>query len=228
MKRFAHILALLCVLLTVVVIGSIIAAETSDTLLMPDRDTEVVIDRAGELKEYRFVPEFSCKHSFYSVSEEDTYAELYDADGTLLHENDDQFGMDFGIECMLEAGKEYVLKVAFLDTAAEGTFHLFTSTDHDDISVLVREPDCLEEGEWVHTCKICSSIRTEAIPAEHVYEDGVCARCGTGMVLEGSCGDGLTWHFEGATGILSISGTGTMYDYEEDPAPWYDLDALAT
>lgn len=36
---------------------------------------------------------------------------------------------------------------------------------------------------------------------------------------EGSCGDSLTWSFDGS--ILTISGTGEMDDYSEsDPAPW--------
>ena len=38
----------------------------------------------------------------------------------------------------------------------------------------------------------------------------------------GSCGDALTWDFDGAT--LTISGTGAMYDYSEhNKAPWDDL-----
>lgn len=38
----------------------------------------------------------------------------------------------------------------------------------------------------------------------------------------GSCGDGLTWSFDSATGQLTLSGTGNMYDYNDDasPAPW--------
>ena len=29
----------------------------------------------------------------------------------------------------------------------------------------------------------------------------------------GTCGENITWEFDGATGILTISGTGNMYDY---------------
>lgn len=50
-----------------------------------------------------------------------------------------------------------------------------------------------------------------------------------GDVLSGKCGDNLTWTLE--NGVLTISGTGAMYDYDPFglstdtsamPAPWYD------
>ncbi len=41
-----------------------------------------------------------------------------------------------------------------------------------------------------------------------------------GLDEDDSCGDNLTWAFDEATGTLSISGTGEMYDFDEDPAPW--------
>jgi hypothetical protein len=41
-----------------------------------------------------------------------------------------------------------------------------------------------------------------------------------GLDEDDSCGDNLTWTFDDATGTLSISGTGEMYDFDEDPAPW--------
>ena len=38
----------------------------------------------------------------------------------------------------------------------------------------------------------------------------------------GSCGSSMTWHFEAATGTLTVTGSGTM-DTGEHP-PWDDLD----
>jgi len=35
-----------------------------------------------------------------------------------------------------------------------------------------------------------------------------------------ACGDNLTWAFDASTGTLTISGTGAMYDYTSDGAPW--------
>ena len=37
----------------------------------------------------------------------------------------------------------------------------------------------------------------------------------------GICGNNLTWTYVEATGTLTISGSGTMYDYYSSGAPWY-------
>ena len=39
----------------------------------------------------------------------------------------------------------------------------------------------------------------------------------------GTCGENLTWTFDDATGILIISGTGDMEDFEFDNRPWEDF-----
>jgi len=43
----------------------------------------------------------------------------------------------------------------------------------------------------------------------------------------GTCGDNLTWVL-GNDGVLTISGTGDMYDYESTTMPWYDYNADIT
>ena len=53
--------------------------------------------------------------------------------------------------------------------------------------------------------------------------NGVCTICNSGSEFDaqGTCGDNLTWKVD-ANGLLTISGTGAMYDYEwENPAPWH-------
>lgn len=49
-----------------------------------------------------------------------------------------------------------------------------------------------------------------------------------GALAEGGnkCGENLTWEF--ADGILTISGTGDMYDYSEEPAPWSEYSDIIT
>ena len=42
---------------------------------------------------------------------------------------------------------------------------------------------------------------------------------GAAIVAQGTCGDNLTWKLD-AEGTLTVSGTGYMDDYDEDPAPW--------
>ena len=46
-----------------------------------------------------------------------------------------------------------------------------------------------------------------------------------GTVQEGTCGENLTWYFNEGIGLLRISGTGVMYDYdnESSPQPWRTL-----
>ena len=39
----------------------------------------------------------------------------------------------------------------------------------------------------------------------------------------GTCGDNLTWSFDEATGTLTISGEGDMYDFPFDDSEWFDL-----
>ena len=222
MKRNMLLILVTAVLISVL-FGTASATETGYSVLEADAITTVSIDVAGENAYYQFVPDFSCAFAFHAVSEEDTYGELYDADGNLLYENDDFYGLNFGIECTLEAGKVYILSVCFLDTEITGSFDLVTTTNHDVVSELTKVGDCFEDGLWTHSCNLCGHSWTEVVPAAHQYEDGVCVVCGTGIVLSGICGDALEWYYDGSTTTLTISGTGPMYDYDEDTPPWYEL-----
>lgn len=40
-------------------------------------------------------------------------------------------------------------------------------------------------------------------------------------ILSGACGDNATWKLDQSTGVLTISGSGEMYDYTKGEAPWY-------
>ncbi len=40
-------------------------------------------------------------------------------------------------------------------------------------------------------------------------------------VVEGECGENLTWSLDTSTGVLTISGSGDMTDYSSGGAPWY-------
>ena len=44
----------------------------------------------------------------------------------------------------------------------------------------------------------------------------------------GKCGESLTYTFESATGNLTISGTGAMYDYDDDSPEYYSKKAYIT
>ena len=44
----------------------------------------------------------------------------------------------------------------------------------------------------------------------------------------GKCGENLTYFFESATGALTVSGTGAMYDYDDDTPEYYSKKAYIT
>ena len=44
---------------------------------------------------------------------------------------------------------------------------------------------------------------------------------GTDAVVSGQCGDNLTWSFNSSTGVLYISGTGDMWNWDSMESPWY-------
>lgn len=61
-------------------------------------------------------------------------------------------------------------------------------------------------------------IPVQAAICKHTYVDTVCTSCGQ---IGGTCGKDLTWSFSPSTGLLRISGSGTMSTYSLDfPAPW--------
>ena len=43
------------------------------------------------------------------------------------------------------------------------------------------------------------------------------------LTKKGKCGENLTWKYDSENQTLTISGTGDMYDYEEDKTPWSTL-----
>ena len=60
--------------------------------------------------------------------------------------------------------------------------------------------------------------------AEIVLPDSVVKGQATSSTC-GIYGDNLTWAFDESTGVLTISGTGAMEDFDTDPyeGPWCDL-----
>ena len=65
------------------------------------------------------------------------------------------------------------------------------------------------------TCIICNS--TEGNPVHNVVGE-VCSGCGH----YGTCGENLIWSLDDA-GVLTISGTGAMSDYNYNTIPWYSI-----
>ena len=96
-------------------------------------------------------------------------------------------------------------------TEPEGTEPEVTEPEGTEPEVTEPEATEPETGESEET----ESGETE----ETVSEDEPSAQSD---LPGGTCGDNASWTFDEATGVLTISGTGDMYDYEFSPnvAPW--------
>ncbi len=81
-------------------------------------------------------------------------------------------------------------------------------------------------ANWQPTTLICSDSENSAAKTfaeENGNQFAVCNGHETEepVPTSGQCGENLTWSFDAATGELTISGTGAMYDYEyTNEVPW--------
>ena len=95
---------------------------------------------------------------------------------------------------------------------------------HDYVRSVFADPTCTEAGYGYYRCSRCQDERVEAdTPAlGHSYVGGICTRCGAAgeSIASGTCGENLTWVLT-EDGTLTISGTGSMYDFEYMETPWY-------
>ena len=82
----------------------------------------------------------------------------------------------------------------------------------------------LEEGEtyYIYTGFNYGYTGSYEVTLEqyHSYVDGYCSHCGLALNITGTCGDYLNWSITGNY-VLTISGTGEMYDYTGSDSPWY-------
>ena len=97
----------------------------------------------------------------------------------------------------------YVYKDSYVDALGH---------DYSEWTVTTA-PTCTEKGVETRNCSRCDAFETREVNAlGHNYVDAVCSRCGEKeLVTSGRCGDNLTWKLE-ADGMLTISGTGEMYN----------------
>ncbi|MBQ3149676.1 MAG: leucine-rich repeat protein [Clostridia bacterium] len=72
----------------------------------------------------------------------------------------------------------------------------------------VTDSTTTTEGKKVKKCTVCGTVvKTETIPIK--------------MVIDGGCGENLTWTLDLVTGELVISGTGDMTNWLDSSVPWY-------
>ena len=72
----------------------------------------------------------------------------------------------------------------------------------------VVDPDGENAGYTRYTCSVCN----DSYIGEYIEPVSV---------ISGSCGENLTYNLD-VTGRLTIDGSGSMYDYTDTRAPWYD------
>ena len=133
---------------------------------------------------------------------------------------------DCGYAYRTEPVKFEHVHAAYGDWVSDETYHwhicecgeegiTFDKAEHtSDSGTIVKAATDTEEGLIRYCCTVCGAqIREVTIP---VISDN-----------EGKCGDNLFWAYD--NGTLTISGTGTMYDYTfESKAPWYKYNAQIT
>lgn len=85
------------------------------------------ISAEGEMKYFTFTPETTQTYLMYSIGEDDTYVEIYDADGNLIASDDDGGeNLNFRLECTLDEGTSYtvaVYYVYYVDSPKTGTIN---------------------------------------------------------------------------------------------------------
>lgn len=95
-------------------------------------------------------------------------------------------------------------------------FHSMWSTgasDYHNITVTLPEGIELKEFQF----KYYTRYTSQCVPKK------ISIRAGYETVADGTCGDNLTWQLT-ASGDLTISGSGAMYDFEtEESVPWYEV-----
>ena len=86
------------------------------------------------------------------------------------------------------------------------------------------EPMTDENGEIVYDTS--TTYYSYWLEEDGVYgggEEELCNFSPEVLIATTKCGDSASWSLDTKTGVLTVSGSGTMYDYAEGAAPWYHL-----
>ena len=101
------------------------AERTADTNTIIDSVSFVDYIGVGETKNYTITPTEDGIWTFTSVTDSDTYGDLYDAEGNYLSSDDDNGqGNNFKIIYELNAGETYVIAVRYYSSDRAGSVAL--------------------------------------------------------------------------------------------------------
>ena len=137
----------------------------------------------------------------------------------IVHSYSSQGDVTKEATCQTEGTMEY--PCSFCDSKKETTYTVGHQYEYE----VTKEATCQEDGEKTGTCIYgCGESYTFSYSVDHSYgEDDVCTVCGEHRYLRtGTCGENVTWSLNIETGVLTISGAGTMEDYDAGyDTPWY-------
>ena len=80
------------------------------------------------------------------------------------------------------------------------------------------EPAAAEPTELTAETEVVGEILVSEVAAQAAM--GSAEVMAAAAVAQGTCGDGLTWILD-SDGTMTISGSGSMYNYRSGTAPWY-------
>ena len=139
------------------------------TQIEPNTTTAAVISESGDMAYFSFIPEETNTYVFYSMSEEDTYGYLYDADMNQITSDDDGGdGNNFRITYILSAGEQYYFGARFYSDSA-GSFDVRLEAEP-----VVTNGQCGDDVYWS-------------------YEEGTLTISGTGDMYDYSDHSCVPW-----------------------------------
>ncbi|MGN0469147.1 MAG: leucine-rich repeat protein, partial [Acutalibacteraceae bacterium] len=191
----------------------------------------------GNITYIKFVPTVTGTFTFTSLSDDDTYGYLYDAEkNEIMHNDDNDDDYNFSITYDLESGKTYYFGARYYSADRSGSFDVKLTCDrvicvHENTTEHAQQDaTCTEDGYTAGVyCEDCGTWLSghEVIIKHHTDEDGdnICDICGEeakNITKSGNCGAqgaNVTYTLY-EDGELVISGSGDManfdYYWEED------------
>ena len=108
-----------------------------------------------------------------------------------------------------------------LDAQLQGT-NTVEETEAPAVQETYPETETVEEPEpsvW-DALSGDGATSTDVAPDDETPDNGTVEASATGIIAQGTCGDSLSWTLN-EDGLLTVSGTGAMNDYNSTSMPWY-------